>query len=107
MHHRFTLHVVLVALAGCVEVPDNVRAHFAQPSPAERTNYRPGNHGSARPLAQPAAKEAWMPVVNDGDAGATAATTTTTSATTPTEPAKEERKDEQPTDEAKDAGAPQ
>jgi len=95
---RFTVLVSLAAAAGCVEVPDNIRAHFAGPGPAERTNYRPGNHGSARPTALPT-KEAWMPIVNDGDAGATA-TTTTTSATTPSEQT-------QQTQEAKDAGAPQ
>jgi len=98
MYHRFTMLVLLAAAAGCVEVPDNIRAHFAQPGPAERTNYRPGNHGTARPILPPTQKEAWMPTVNDADAGATTATTTTTSATTPSEDAKEAK-------EVKDGGA--
>ena len=103
MYRRFTVLVLAAAAVGCVEVPDNIRAHFAGPGPAERTNYRPGNHGSARPHAEPVVK-AWVPQVNDADAGATAATTTTTSATTPNEEAKEAQ---QPND-AKDAGsAPQ
>lgn len=33
-------------LVGCVEVPDNIRAHFAGPAQNDRTNYRPGNHGA-------------------------------------------------------------
>ena len=50
---------------GCVEVPDNIRAHFAGPGQNDRTNYRPGNHGAEPPPVAPVAK---------------ASTTTTTSA---------------------------
>lgn len=54
-----------VLFAGCVEVPDTVRAQFAGPGPQDRTNYRPGNHGVEPP---PVAK------------AAPTSTTTTTSA---------------------------
>ena len=59
--------VLLLGLVGCVEVPDTVRAHFAGPGPQDRTNYRPGNHGTEPP---PVAKAA----------PTTTSTTTTTSA---------------------------
>lgn len=52
------------AAAACVEVPENMRAEFAGPGPADRTNYRPGAHGSAR------ANWTRFKVSGDYDAGA-------------------------------------
>ncbi len=58
--------VLLVALAcasaACIEVPDKIRAHFAEPRADERSNYRKGPHGTAPPNEDapeaPAPKEA-------------------------------------------------
>jgi hypothetical protein len=94
MHHRFTLGfsfafltlIALAALAGCVDVPDSIRAQFAAPSAQERTNYRPGRHGSAQPLKDPA-EPTMKAASNDADAGA--GMTTTTSASTDTKEAKD------------------
>jgi hypothetical protein len=47
--------LVLAAAAGCVEVPDGIRAQFAGPGPQDRSNYRPGQHGAEPP---PVAKAA-------------------------------------------------
>src|SRR6185437_14429282 len=50
---RRTFAVLAVAALGivaCVDVPDNMRAEFAGPTANDRTNYRPGNHGSAPPV---------------------------------------------------------
>lgn len=58
---------LIVTIAGCVEVPDTVRAHFAGPGPQDRTNYRPGTHGAEPP-----------PVAKASPASTTAASTTTT-----------------------------
>lgn len=38
--------LVLAAIAGCVDVPDGIRAQFAGPGPQDRSNYRPGQHGA-------------------------------------------------------------
>lgn len=38
------------ALVACVEVPDNIRTHFADPRAGEPNNFRKGPHGSARPI---------------------------------------------------------
>lgn len=68
-----------------MDVPDSVRAQFAGPSTTDRSNYRPGRHGSAPPnvnedpslpavaVASPAAAEATP-------SAADASTTTTTTA---------------------------
>ncbi|HEY8075597.1 MAG TPA: hypothetical protein VIF62_15840 [Labilithrix sp.] len=48
--------LALLIAAGCVEVPDTIKADFAAPGPAERSNYRPGAHGAARPAEEPAPK---------------------------------------------------
>ena len=50
--------VLVVALAAssvlaCVDVPANIHSAFAPPGPADRSNYRPGNHGTAPPAEQP------------------------------------------------------
>jgi hypothetical protein len=40
------------ALAGCVKIPDDVRATFAPPAPAEASNFRMGTRsGGARASA--------------------------------------------------------
>jgi hypothetical protein len=69
------LAVLIVAAAACVDVPDSVHAQFAPPTPAERTNYRPGRHGAAPPVEDPApavAPKAAETAVTSGalDAGA-------------------------------------
>jgi hypothetical protein len=69
----------VASVAACVDVPEGIRANFAAPAPQERSNYRPGEHGVARPsenAAPPAAKAA----AAAGDAGPpeSAGTTTTT-----------------------------
>jgi hypothetical protein len=72
------LAVAPIGLAACVEVPDGIRAQFAGPGPQDRSNFRPGRHGEARPAedapatAGPAPKEAGdaAPESHDG-AGAT------------------------------------
>ncbi|MBX3217678.1 MAG: hypothetical protein KF850_36940 [Labilithrix sp.] len=59
---RSLLAIVLLAAAGCVDVPDNVRAQFAGPGANDRSNYRPGRHGSAPPVEDaPAPKAAETP----------------------------------------------
>src|SRR5262245_41993342 len=47
---RSFLAVSIVATAACVDVPDGIRAEFAAAGPADRSNYRPGRHGSALPV---------------------------------------------------------
>lgn len=68
MHRRSSVVAILVlaAIAGCVEVPDTIRAQFAGPGPQDRSNYRPGQHG-----AEPA------PVAKAAPAQDVATTTTT------------------------------
>ena len=46
--------VAFGALAGCVDVPDSIRAQFAGPSPQDRSNYRQGRHGEPPPVAKSA-----------------------------------------------------
>ena len=52
MRHSF-LAVFVLAAAACVDVPDSVRAQFAGPGAADRSNYRHGLHGSAPPAEEP------------------------------------------------------
>ena len=52
---RSFLAVIILAVAACVDVPDGVRAQFAGPGAADRSNYRPGTHGSALPAEEPPA----------------------------------------------------
>lgn len=52
---RRTLAAVLLAVlaaAACIDVPDSMRAQFAPAGPNDRSNYRPGTHGSALPLVE-------------------------------------------------------
>jgi hypothetical protein len=69
--------VAVVALAACsimacVDVPANIRSAFAAPRPADRSNYRPGSHGTApaaeTPEPPPAPVEA-RPASLEGDGG--------------------------------------
>jgi len=72
---RSFLAVILVAAAACVDVPDSVRAEFAGPGAADRSNFRPGQHGSAPPAEEPPVEKA-APVAVTGaanDAGASSA----------------------------------
>ena len=55
---RSFLAVFILAIAACVDVPDSVRAQFAGPGAADRSNFRPGNHGSALPVEEPPASKA-------------------------------------------------
>jgi hypothetical protein len=69
------------ALVACVDVPDGVRAQFAEVAPQERSNYRPGAHGVAAANVDPAD----LVVVAATDAGAAPiASSTTTAIPTPT-----------------------
>ena len=45
--------LVLVLLSACVDVPAGIKANFAEPGPEDRSNYRPGAHGAARPTEEP------------------------------------------------------
>jgi hypothetical protein len=53
--------------AACVEVPSTIKADFAPPGPGDRSNYRPGAHGTATAAEPPAPKLAHGA---DADAGA-------------------------------------
>ncbi|HVH41114.1 MAG TPA: hypothetical protein VM925_02190 [Labilithrix sp.] len=55
---RSFLAVPLLAAAACVDVPDAIHAQFAAAGPTDRSNFRPGNHGSAPPVESPAPKAA-------------------------------------------------
>ena len=57
-----------VALAACVEVPDNVRAHFADPREGEPNNFRKGPHGSAKPAEEEPAAPAPKAAASEADA---------------------------------------
>ncbi len=70
MRHSF-LAIMILAAAACVDVPDSVRAEFAGPAAADRSNYRPGTHGSAPPVDEPTAAKAAEPAA----AAASSATT--------------------------------
>ena len=76
---RSLLAVFILAVAACVDVPDSVRAEFAGPGAADRSNYRHGQHGSARPVDEPpVAKAAGGPVDEPAaDAGASPTGVTT------------------------------
>lgn len=56
--------LVFVLLTACVDVPAGIKANFAEPGPSDRSNYRPGTHGSALPVEEPppVAKDANVPV---------------------------------------------
>lgn len=56
MRHSFI--AILLLAAACVDVPDAVRAEFAGPGAADRSNYRPGRHGSAVPVEDPPSPKA-------------------------------------------------
>lgn len=51
---RSFLAIFLLGAAACIDIPDGVHAQFAAPSPEDRSNYRPGHHGSAPPVETPA-----------------------------------------------------
>ena len=59
------LAVAALGIVACVDVPDNMRAQFAPAGPNDRTNYRPGPHGSALPAPS-------EPLLPPPDAGAPA-----------------------------------
>jgi len=86
MARRTVALVFVIALFGCVDVPEGIRADFAAPTPQERSNFRQGAHGSAKPVievAQPTPTAAPPePKAAEADAGVTgeASTTTTTGA---------------------------
>ncbi len=71
MRRRTSVALVLAALtvlasvtSACVDVPTGVRAEFAPAGPGDRTNYRPGMHGTA-----PADSDAGGPLAgSDGGA---------------------------------------
>lgn len=75
MRHGFLAVTLLAACAAagaaaCVEVPTSIHAEFAPPAAAERSNFRPGEKGTAPPAFDPA-----LPVAKDAasvDAGAAA-----------------------------------
>lgn len=48
--HGSLLAVFLAAAAACVEIPANIHAQFSPAGPNDRSNYRPGRHGSAPPV---------------------------------------------------------
>lgn len=70
---RLALAAMLVVAApiGCVDVPASMRAQFAGPGPQDRSNYRPGRHGAAPPVDEPAPETAAAPA--EAEAGAPSA----------------------------------
>ena len=63
---RRSFIAILLLAAACVDVPDGIRAEFAGPGAADRSNYRPGRHGSALPVEEaPAPKAAETAVTNE------------------------------------------
>jgi hypothetical protein len=64
--------LAVVAIAACVEVPDNVRAHFADTREGERSNFRKGPKGNAppSPAPAPAPQDAAAPDAGATDGGA-------------------------------------
>lgn len=62
---RSLIAIVVLATAACVDVPDAIRAEFAGPGPADRTNYRPGRHGSAPPVEDAPEPKAATPSASD------------------------------------------
>lgn len=89
MARRTVALVFVIALFGCVDVPEGIRADFAAPTPQERSNFRQGPHGSAKPVievAQPTPTVAPAaappePKAAEADAGAAGDTTSTTTVT--------------------------
>lgn len=73
MNGRTALALAAAALGivACVDVPDNMRAQFAPAGPNDRTNYRPGAHGTAMPAP-------YEPILPRPDAGAPAPPVPTT-----------------------------
>jgi hypothetical protein len=78
-----TVALGVAAAAACVDVPDGVRAQFAAPSPADRSNFRPGTHGSAPPVEEtprpPETTGATLPATANPDADAVAPVPSTSS----------------------------
>lgn len=70
------LAAIAAITAACIDVPDSMRAQFAPAGPNERTNYRPGNHGTVPPrvdvdvpdAAPPPDLDAGSPNVAEGGA---------------------------------------
>ena len=62
--------LALSIAAGCVEVPSTIKADFAPPGASDRSNYRPGAHGAARPVEDATPK---LAAAVDADAGAVTA----------------------------------
>jgi hypothetical protein len=60
------------AICACIEVPDNVRAHFAETRAGEHSNFRKGPKGTAPSEPAPAAQDAGAaaPDVGSPDGGA-------------------------------------
>ena len=56
MRLRIFAWLALVIAAGCVEVPDTIKADFSAPGSNDRSNYRPGTHGAAPPAEEPTPK---------------------------------------------------
>ena len=48
---RLSVLLACLVVAACVDVPASIHAQFAAPGAADRSNYRPGRHGEARPAA--------------------------------------------------------
>jgi hypothetical protein len=65
---RLAALVALASVAACVHVPDTIRAEFAAPGPADRSNFRPGLHGAAPPNEEPPAAKAAEPAAADAGA---------------------------------------
>ena len=70
------LAAAIAAIAGCVDVPDSVRAQFAGPGAHDRSNYRPGRHGVEPPPAAKASPPAEADASVEAEADADAETDT-------------------------------
>jgi hypothetical protein len=69
MRHSF-LAVPMLAAVACVDVPSSVHAEFAPAGPSERSNFRPGQHGTAQPVDEGPAPKMSVDSAATADAGA-------------------------------------
>lgn len=83
-----------IASSACVDVPDSVHAQFAAARPDERSNFRKGAHGLARP--EPSSVASSAPVAPSSAPNATDAGACTTGTPCP----------EKPSEKSADAKAP-
>jgi hypothetical protein len=64
---RSLVLLLLSGAAACIEIPPNIHAEFAAAAPEDRSNFRPGRHGTALPLLAQGADDGGAPQAKAAD----------------------------------------